>query len=99
VCQVKHDLMMLWVPPVWRRWKARKAKQRGISKVARGLFPEKGGRIEGIWVHESSRLVSDLQIRGLPAHSPVYSTGATEGTKKPDRAMKRPAWFLVIGYG
>jgi hypothetical protein len=64
VCQVKHDLVMLWVPPVRRRWKAHKVNQRGISKVARGLFPEKGDRIEGIWVHGSSRLVSDLQKSG-----------------------------------
>jgi len=56
--------MMLWVPPVRRRWKARKVKQRGISKAARGLFAEKGDGIEGIWVHGSSRLVSDLQKSG-----------------------------------
>ena len=60
---------MLWVPPVRRRWKARKVKQRGISKVARGLFPEKGDRIEGIWVHGSSRLVSDLQKSGRNGHA------------------------------
>jgi hypothetical protein len=45
VCQVKHDLMMFWVPSVRRRWKARKVKRRGISNVARGLFPEKGDRM------------------------------------------------------
>ena len=61
MCQVKQDLMMLWVPSVRGRWKACKVKQRGISKVGRGLFPEKGDRIEGIWVHGPSRLVSDLQ--------------------------------------
>jgi hypothetical protein len=60
VCQVKHDLMMLWVPPVRRRWKARKVKQRDISKVARGLFPEKGDRIE--WICGPSGLFEDSPL-------------------------------------
>ncbi len=53
MCQVKHDLMMLWVPPVRRRCKALKVKQRAIAKAARGLFPEKGVNIEEISVSVS----------------------------------------------
>jgi hypothetical protein len=33
VSQVKHDLMMLWMPTVRRRWKAHKVNQRGIAAI------------------------------------------------------------------
>jgi hypothetical protein len=61
--------MMLWVATVRRGWQDLKVKKRGISKVARELFPEKGDRIEGIWVHRSSRLVSDFQKSGRNGHA------------------------------
>jgi hypothetical protein len=51
------------------KMKTHKVKQRGISKATRGLFPEKGDRIEGIWAHGSSRLVSDLQKSGRNGHA------------------------------
>ena len=74
MCQVKHDLMMLWVYLVRRRWKALEVEQKAIAKAARGLFPEKEVNIEEIWVGVPLGTSTPLRVMNLTNPRPAYSS-------------------------